>query len=355
MKTTIATIHPLPRKAYAFSPPNPLSLSSLFHAGLDLTPNVRATLSKRSVHPRRRMSSCRDVTLFTMHRQDELENNGNLIKNNTVSRRTLLRTAILAGLGLACGGASPSLTGPSAQQAYALNGLRVFPLREPLTNNYYLMRASETNSDLAGVVSVNPVEKLSLAKHGLTRRGADDARAAAAALLKVGLSGETWIWPSVTISAFETAEILAASMRIGRERIVPEFAFLDARGVGRMEGQPVTAVSKLTREHDRLDANWKPELGDDGTPNDSVNDVFVRVRQLMSKLETQYFAQDIIVVAPDSDPLSIWQAAFMGKELTDHSEMSFVPGEVRHVREQVVDAYDKVVEEPFAKTIFKPV
>lgn len=355
MKTAIVTIHPLPRKAYAFSPPNPLSSSSLLHAGLHLNPHVRPTLSKRRAHPRPAMSPCRDVTLVTMREQDELVNDGNVIKNNTVSRRTLLRTAVLAGLGLACGGASPSLTGPSAQQAHALNGLRVFPLREPLTNNYYLMRASETNSDLAGIVSVNPVEKLSLAKHGLTRRGADDARAAAAALLSIGLSAETWIWPSVTISAFETAEILAASMRIGRERIVPEFAFLDARGVGKMEGQSVSAVSKLTREHDHLDANWKPELGDDGTPNDSVNDVFVRVRQLMSKLETQYFAQDIIVIAPDSDPLSIWQATFMGKELTDHAEMSFVPGEVRRVREQVVDAYEKVIEEPFAQTIFKPV
>lgn len=354
MKTTIVTNHPLPGKAYAFSPPNPLSLSSLLHAGIDLG-HVRTTLSKRRAHPPRETSPCSEHTVVSMQQRDELLNDGSLIEDNTVSRRMFLRTAALAGLGLVCGGASPSLTEPSAQQAHAMNGLRVFPLREPLTNNYYLMRASETNSDHAGIVSVNPVEKLSLAKHGLTRRGADDARAAASALLSAGLSAETWIWPSVTISAFETAEVIAASMRIGRERIVPEFAFLDARGVGNLEGHPVSDVSKLTHEHDRVDANWKPELGDDGTPNDSVNDVFVRVRQLMSKLETQYFAQDIIVIAPDSDPLSIWQAAFMGVDLTDHTEMSFVPGEVRHVREQVVDAYEKVIEAPVVKTIFKPI
>jgi len=43
--------------------------------------------------------------------------------------------------------------------------------------------------------------------------------------------------------------------------------------------------------------------------------VFVRVRQMMSVIETQYSGDAVIVVSPDSDNLSILQAALMGLDL----------------------------------------
>ena len=59
----------------------------------------------------------------------------------------------------------------------------------------------------------------------------------------------------------------------------------------------------------------RPPPFTDGTPNESVADVLVRVTQLMSILETQYNADSIVIVSPDSDNLSVLQAALTGLDL----------------------------------------
>lgn len=51
--------------------------------------------------------------------------------------------------------------------------------------------------------------------------------------------------------------------------------------------------------------------GTDGTPNESVADVLVRMRQLLSVTETQYSGANIVVVSPDSDNLSVLQASLL--------------------------------------------
>lgn len=58
--------------------------------------------------------------------------------------------------------------------------------------------------------------------------------------------------------------------------------------------------------------------GFDGTPNESVADVLVRVRQVLSICETQYDGETIIFVAPDSTVLSVLQAALLGIDLRSH-------------------------------------
>ncbi len=66
---------------------------------------------------------------------------------------------------------------------------------------------------------------------------------------------------------------------------------------------------------DALSSNLRPPPYFDGTPNESVADVLVRVTQLMSILETQYFNETIVIVAPDSDNLSILEAGLTGLDL----------------------------------------
>lgn len=216
------------------------------------------------------------------------------------------------------------------------------------------MRSCETVSDARNIVNTNPVNKLSIEKHSLTRAGVDQAHRASQSLEKAGLSGNAWLWPSVTINAFETAEILASNLSIRREQIVPEFSFLDARGLGALEGGTTSEVRRLVQENDGRDPNWRPMPGQDGTPNDSSEDVFVRVRQLLSKLETQYFGENIVIISPDSDPLSILQASLTGKDLRAHHSFEFLPGEVRRIQELVVDSFGEVVIHPDWQTLSKP-
>ena len=53
----------------------------------------------------------------------------------------------------------------------------------------------------------------------------------------------------------------------------------------RRPGTPNNAGSILSALH--AAAEWRPPRGTDGTPNESVSDVLVRVRQVMSITETQ--------------------------------------------------------------------
>lgn len=283
-------------------------------------------------------------------RPEPQSKSGPVCSASPIPRRALLRVLGTAALGAALG----TTLSETPREAKAVSGLRVFPLREPLTNSYFLMRACQTKADAADVTTVNPIDRLSIEKLGLTRVGVDTAMLAANALERAGVADDAWLWPSITVSAYETAEVLASQMRVRRDRIVPEFSFLDARGVGAMDGQPLSQVNRLVAEQDRRDPFWKPEPGVDGTPNDSAEDVFVRVRQLISKLETQYFGENIVVISPDSDTLSVWQATVMGQQLSEHPGFAYVPGEIRKVRELVQDAYGKEVVHPAAETIFKP-
>ena len=52
--------------------------------------------------------------------------------------------------------------------------------------------------------------------------------------------------------------------------------------------------------------------------------------QVMSITETQYSGESVIIISPDSDNLSILQAALLGLDLRQHKEFAFQPGEVKY-------------------------
>ena len=112
---------------------------------------------------------------------------------------------------------------------------------------------------------------------------------------------------------------------------MPEFSFLDARGVGQLERLPLSEVAAALAAGDSLSPNWRPERNVDGTVHESSADVLVRVRQLLSLLETQYLGESVVIVSPDSDNLSVLQAAVLGVDLRQHHAFAFAPGEVRQL------------------------
>ncbi|KAH0463893.1 hypothetical protein IEQ34_006679 [Dendrobium chrysotoxum] len=221
--------------------------------------------------------------------------------------------------------------------AAAARGLFQMPPAR-LSNRYFLVRAGESVYEGMGVLNTNPVTKTSV-DNGLSLEGERQAARAAVELQRLGAcSGSCWIWPSITQRAYQAAEIIASVNGIDRSRIVPEYSFLDARGLGALEGRSLDAVSEVYAS-DRISPNNKPPPITDGTPNESVSDVFVRVTQLMSILETQYSEQTVVIISPDSDNLSILQAGLTGVDLRRHWDLSFKPGEVRMVDPESIPTY----------------
>ncbi|XP_009775427.1 uncharacterized protein LOC107815213 [Nicotiana tabacum] len=207
-----------------------------------------------------------------------------------------------------------------------------------LTNRYFLVRAGESEYESLGIINTNPVAKTSV-DNGLSEKGKKQTVRAAFDLREMrACEGSCWIWPSITQRAYQAAEIIAAVNGVNRSRIVPEYSFLDARGLGAYEGKSLDALSEVY-ESDSLSPNIKPPPTDDGTPNESVSDVFVRVTQVMSILETQYSEDTVIIVSPDSDNLTILQAGLTGLDLRRHRDLSFGPGEVRYVDASSIPTY----------------
>lgn len=206
-----------------------------------------------------------------------------------------------------------------------------------LNNRYYLVRSGESEFEKMGIINTNPVTKTNI-DSGLSDSGKKQTLKAAIQLKEMGAcEGSCWIWPSITQRAYQSAETIAYVNNVNRSRIVPEYSFLDARGLGAYEGKDLTLLSKVY-ETDSESPNLRPPPYTDGTPNESVSDVFVRITQLMSILETQYFGESIIIVAPDSDNLSVLQAALTGLDLRQHSRLAFAPGEVRYVDVESIPA-----------------
>ncbi|KAK9836368.1 hypothetical protein WJX84_001847 [Apatococcus fuscideae] len=200
-----------------------------------------------------------------------------------------------------------------------------------LRNRYILVRAGESEAETEGLMLTNSVQKTSMTS-GLSRKGKQQVLSRVLPKLEeMNVCGDTpcWLWPSITQRCYQTAEVTAAILGLSYSRIVPEFSFLDARGMGALDGMALQDAERQAMSGDATSSEWRPPHGTDGTPNESANDVLIRVRQMLSITETQYADNDVIIISPDSDNLSILQAGVLGSDLRNHSEHAFRPGEVR--------------------------
>eukprot|EP00904_Undaria_pinnatifida_P006866 jgi/Undpi1/3309/HiC_scaffold_15.g06683.m1 len=198
------------------------------------------------------------------------------------------------------------------------------------------MRSGQGGSEKEGVIQSHPIDKLHM-DNRLTDQGVAEAQRAAGVLRSLGVV-DAFIWADISSRAQETAKVLAQELDIRQDKIVPEYAFLEPRGMGIFDGKEAAAVLPEARpvyNQDAKDFTWRPPPNTDGTPNESVNDVFVRVRQLMSKLETQYQGEDVVIIGADSDCLSILQSFALGEEMGKHSKYYLRPGEGRQLRTSI--------------------
>ena len=227
------------------------------------------------------------------------------------------------------------LTFHPCQPAFA--SLIQYPVNK-LNNTYFLIRAGLSEAEEAGYVLTNPVAKTSMT-NALSEEGKDQVLKETVKKLKEleACSEGCWIWPGMASNSYQTAEMIAESFGIGRNRIVPEFSKLDARGVGALERGNVAKVRDEVYRGDSISSQWRPPAGFDGTPNESIEDVATRSRELLSLLETQYRGSQILIISPDSDNLSVLQASVLGVDLRNHGLFKFEAGEVRELELSTAD------------------
>lgn len=176
--------------------------------------------------------------------------------------------------------------------------------------------------------------------NALTLRGREDAKGMAKQLSTIGFS-PTFIWTSNTERAYETAVVIARELQLGQNRIIPEYSFLDARSAGIFEDRDADATWKIIHEMDEKEGIlWKPPKNSDGTPNESVTDVLVRGNQLVSTIESMHSGENVLIISPDSENLSILEAALEDanpdSSLLRHARFAFKNAEVRPLHPNVV-------------------
>uniref|UniRef100_A0A7S2ZUZ5 Twin-arginine translocation signal domain-containing protein n=1 Tax=Rhodosorus marinus TaxID=101924 RepID=A0A7S2ZUZ5_9RHOD len=263
-------------------------------------------------------------------------------RNSSAKRSRVSWTCSISRRDFMAGSGALALTLLTPSKPAEARGLVLLPLQSPLENSYYFMRAGESKYDALGVIKSNPVEKL-LVENGLTEKGHYQAVHAADKLEKsnIGPFGdrEFWIWTGTEAKASETAEILMTRLNMRRENVVPEYSYLDCRGMGVYEGVEAKKALPVIRSMDETDHYLRMDLGEDGTPNESIHDVFLRMRQLISKTETMYQACDIVLVSPDSYTLSVLECALRNEELRHYGHYSYEPGELRAVVPKLADPY----------------
>lgn len=202
-----------------------------------------------------------------------------------------------------------------------------------LNNTYYLVRAGESVADAAGRARSSPATKESSAA-ALSPAGRDQvATITLPAVLESGAcSSGCWIYYSTTTASAQVARAIAAASGVGVSRLQPEYVFLDARGVGGLEGGQLPVVLEELAAGDATSPDWRPPMGSDGTPPDSIASTLARVAQSVSGAESKYSGETVLLVAPDAVPLGALQAAIEGADLRTAAALAPPPGGVARLR-----------------------
>ena len=153
-------------------------------------------------------------------------------ENLCVSRRTLLHEAGVAFAGSVSAGPFLSLYRSfcNAHDSNVVNamGLVYFPCKAGvLKNKYHLMRAGQSGLEERNILSTNPLF-LTNTEDGLTELGLMQVEEACSQLMASNINPSV-IKYSLASKCIDTSNAIANTLMVGRNRIVPEFTFMDPR------------------------------------------------------------------------------------------------------------------------------
>ena len=114
--------------------------------------------------------------------------------------------------------------------------------------------------------------------------------------------------------------------------ILTKFVF--QKGAGFWNGKELSTTEAALFALDAAEAGvdgrgGRPPPHEDGTANETLFDQVIRIRQLMSVLETQYSGDEILLIFPDGTSPALLSCLIAGVDLGDVHAFNFDPGEVR--------------------------
>jgi broad specificity phosphatase PhoE len=149
-------------------------------------------------------------------------------------------------------------------------------------NTYWLVRAGESVSEADGRVDTNRATKQGTGA-GLSELGKRQvAEGALPMAAREACGGGCFVYYGTVRRSEQIAAAIGAAAGLSQSRLIPEFSFLDPRGLGALEGGQLAAVADEVSAGDASSPLYRPPMGTTGTPNESLGDVLMRVTQLVS-------------------------------------------------------------------------
>jgi broad specificity phosphatase PhoE len=147
------------------------------------------------------------------------------------------------------------------------------------------MRAGQTLLEEEDILTTNPMF-LTNREAALSELGIEQVQDACR-ILESNQINPSVIKYSLAASAMDTTQIVKDELKVGQNRIIPEFTFMDPRGIGMWDmmsyAQTLPAVVALDEAEAGIQGTaGRPPPNEDGTPNETLADQAVRLVQLMS-------------------------------------------------------------------------
>lgn len=210
-------------------------------------------------------------------------------------------------------------------------GLVKFPC-EKLGNKYHLMRAGKSLLEEENIWSTNPLF-LTNRDDALSLAGQEQVVSACKLMSSIE-NFPTVVKYSLAASCIDTSNIVGQELRLGRDRLIPEFTFLDPRAIGRWDMLDSRKTQAAVWAFDADEAGpsglgARPPPNIDGTPHETLGDQAIRLRQLLSILESQYSGDTILLIFPDGTGPALLSAMIAGIPYNRIHELEFSAGELR--------------------------
>ena len=211
-------------------------------------------------------------------------------------------------------------------------GLEQFPQTSPFANCYHLLRAGTSLLEEDDIWSTNPLF-LTNREDALSPQGEEQV-VASCQILKQPTLTPTVVRHSLAAATVDTANVIGRELVLGRDRVGAEYTFLDPRAIGQWDmlqkSKTIPAIWAMDDMEAGIDGTGaRPPPNDDGTPNETLADQMIRLRQLFSLLETQYSGDTILLIFPDGTGPAVLSAMIAGIPLNRVHELELEPGELR--------------------------